>query len=102
MDVHKFDTYGVSSKDQNESRQLEAMKNLGLDERDVRMDKRSGKDFGQAQYQFLKRMIRKSAVLYIYSLDRFGRNKELHTQIKNRYSETYNWLIELKSSYFLQ
>ena len=40
------------------------------------MDKQSGKDFKRAQYQLLKRMIRKGDVLYIHSLDRFGRNKE--------------------------
>ena len=39
------------------------------------MDKQSGKDFERAQYQLLKRIIRKNDVLYIHSLDRFGRNK---------------------------
>ncbi|OES45886.1 recombinase family protein [Domibacillus iocasae] len=76
MDIRKFGYIRVSSKDQNESRQLEAMKKLGLDERDIFMDKQSGKDFERAQYQLLKRIIRKSDVLYIHSLDRFGRNKE--------------------------
>jgi DNA invertase Pin-like site-specific DNA recombinase len=52
------------------------MKKLGLSERDIFMDKQSGKDFERAQYQLLKRIIRKNDVLYIHSLDRFGRNKE--------------------------
>ncbi|MBA9028333.1 DNA invertase Pin-like site-specific DNA recombinase [Peribacillus huizhouensis] len=40
------------------------------------MDKQSGKDFNRTPYQLLKRMLRKGDVLYIHSLDRFGRNKE--------------------------
>jgi DNA invertase Pin-like site-specific DNA recombinase len=76
MDVRKFGYIRVSSKDQNESRQFEAMKKMGVDERDIFMDKQSGKDFDRAQYQLLKRILRKGDVLYIHSLDRFGRNKE--------------------------
>jgi len=76
MDVRKFGYIRVSSKDQNEGRQLQAMKAKGLDERDIFMDKQSGKDFNRVQYQLLKRMIRKGDVLYIHSLDRFGRNKD--------------------------
>jgi DNA invertase Pin-like site-specific DNA recombinase len=76
MDNKKFGYIRVSSKDQNEGRQLDAMKKLGLSERDIFMDKQSGKDFERAQYQLLKRIIRKNDVLYIHSLDRFGRNKE--------------------------
>jgi DNA invertase Pin-like site-specific DNA recombinase len=40
------------------------------------IDKQSGKDFDRVQYQLLKRIMRKGDVLYIHSLDRFGRNKE--------------------------
>ncbi|WP_258831244.1 recombinase family protein [Peribacillus frigoritolerans] len=76
MEVRKFGYIRVSSKDQNEGRQLQAMKEKGLDERDIFMDKQSGKHFDRDQYQFLKRIIRKGDVLYIHSLDRFGRNKE--------------------------
>ena len=76
MDNKKFGYIRVSSKDQNEGRQLEALKKLGLSERDIFMDKQSGKDFERAQYQLLKRIIRKSDVLYIHSLDRFDRYKE--------------------------
>ena len=49
MDNKKFGYIRVSSKDQNEGRQLEAMKKLGLSERDIFMDKQSGKDFERAQ-----------------------------------------------------
>ena len=76
MDVRKFGYIRVSSKDQNEGRQLEAIRKLGVDERDIYLDKQSGKDFNRVQYQLLKRVIRKGDILYIHSLDRFGRNKE--------------------------
>jgi DNA invertase Pin-like site-specific DNA recombinase len=76
VDVRKFGYIRVSSKDQNEGRQIEAMKERGIDERDIFIDKQSGKDFNRDQYQLLKRIMRKGDVLYIHSLDRFGRNKE--------------------------
>ena len=76
MEARKFGYIRVSSKDQNEIRQLEAMKEKGIDERDIFMDKQSGKDFKRVQYQLLKRILRKGDVLFIHSLDRFGRNKE--------------------------
>lgn len=76
MENRKFGYIRVSSKDQNEGRQLEAMKNVGINERDIYLDKQSGKNFERANYQLLKRIIRKGDVLCIHSLDRFGRNKE--------------------------
>ncbi|MGB6407497.1 MAG: recombinase family protein [Planococcus donghaensis] len=76
MEHRKFGYIRVSSKDQNEGRQLEAMKKMGINGRDIYLDKRSGKNFERANYQLLKRVIRKGDILYIHSLDRFGRNKE--------------------------
>ncbi|MCU5725120.1 recombinase family protein [Bacillus toyonensis] len=76
MNVRKFGYIRVSSKDQNEDRQLEAMRQLISDERDIFIDKQSGRDFNREQYQLLKRMLRKDDILYVHSLDRFGRNKE--------------------------
>lgn len=76
MENRKFGYIRVSSKDQNEGRQLEAMKNVCINERDIYLDKQSGKNFERANYQLLKRIIRKGDVLCIHSLDRFGRNKE--------------------------
>lgn len=67
----------VSSKDQNEVRQLDCMYTLGIDERDIHIDKQSGKDFNRPQYQALKMRLRKGDTLYIHSLDRLGRNKEM-------------------------
>ncbi|MGG0656430.1 recombinase family protein [Rummeliibacillus pycnus] len=75
MDNRKFGYVRISSKDQNESRQLENLKQY-VDNRDIFIDKQSGKDFNREQYQLLKRMLRRNDVLYIHSLDRFGRNKE--------------------------
>ena len=76
MEHRKFGYIRVSSKDQNEGRQLEAMRKIGINERDIYLDKQSGKNFERANYQLLKRVIRKGDILYIHSLDRFGRNKE--------------------------
>lgn len=76
MENRKFGYIRVSSKDQNEGRQLEAMRKMGITERDIYLDKQSGKNFERANYQLLKRIIRKGDILYIHSLDRFGRNKE--------------------------
>ncbi|PEF44624.1 DNA recombinase [Bacillus cereus] len=76
MNIRRFGYIRVSSKDQNEDRQLEAMKQCISDERDIFIDKQSGRDFNREQYQLLKRMLRKDDILYVHSLDRFGRNKE--------------------------
>ena len=76
MEQRKFGYIRFSSKDQNEGRQLEAMKKLDINERDIYLDKQSGKSFERVNYQLLKRIIRKGDILYIHSLDRFGRNKE--------------------------
>jgi DNA invertase Pin-like site-specific DNA recombinase len=76
MDSRKFGYIRVSSKDQNEQRQLDSMKLQGIDDRDLFIDQQSGKNFNREQYQLLKRILRKGDILYIHSLDRFGRNKE--------------------------
>lgn len=76
MENRKFGYIRVSTKDQNEGRQFDAMIDVGINERDIYLDKQSGKDFDRPQYQLLKRIIRKGDVLYIHSLDRFGRNKQ--------------------------
>ncbi|PGO71456.1 DNA recombinase [Bacillus cereus] len=76
MDNRKFGYIRVSSKDQNEGRQIEAMRQIGVDERDIFIDKQSGKDFKRKNYQLVKMMLREGDILYVQSLDRFGRNKE--------------------------
>ena len=64
----------VSSKDQNETRQLLKMKDLGVAERFIFIDKKSGKDFDREAYNQMKNCIREGDILYIDSLDRLGRN----------------------------
>lgn len=77
MENIEFGYVRVSSKDQNEARQLDSMYVLGIDERNIHIDKQSGKDFDRPQYQSLKMRLRKGDTLYIHSLDRLGRNKEM-------------------------
>lgn len=55
---------------------MEAMKKIDINNRDIFLDKQSGKNFHREQYQLMKRMIRKGDILYIHSLDRFGRSKD--------------------------
>ena len=76
MTQKKFGYVRVSSKDQNEGRQLERMLELGIKERDIFIDKQSGKNFDREEYKTLKRSLREGDIFYIHSLDRFGRNKE--------------------------
>ena len=64
----------VSTTDQNEDKQLEAMLNMGINERDIFIDKCSGKNFDRPQYQALKVQLREGDVLVIKSIDRLGRN----------------------------
>ena len=67
----------VSSKDQNEERQLKAFKDYGIDDRDIYIDKKSGKDFEREQYQLIKNILREDDLLVIQSIDRLGRNYEM-------------------------
>lgn len=66
----------VSSKDQNEDRQMIALKEAGIDEKNIFMDKQSGKNFNRPQYKKLYRKLKDGDVLYIKSIDRLGRNYE--------------------------
>lgn len=68
-------TYGyvrVSTREQNEERQMIAMREFGVDR--IFLDKQSGKDFLRPQYQKLLRKLKKDDVLVIKSIDRLGRN----------------------------
>ena len=64
----------VSSTGQNEDRQVEAMLEIGINERDIFVDKCSGKNFERPQYQALKLQLREGDILVIKSIDRLGRN----------------------------
>lgn len=84
MTNKKFGYIRVSSKDQNEARQLEAMQEIGIEEREIFMDKQSGKDFEREKYQAMKACLREGDILYVHSLDRFGRNKD---EIENEWKD---------------
>ncbi len=64
----------VSSTTQNIGRQFEELKKLGIDEKNMFIDKESGKDFNRKYYKKLIKKIKENDVIYIKSIDRLGRN----------------------------
>ena len=78
-------TYGyirVSSRDQNEDRQIDAMNQLKIVPKNIYIDKQSGKDFERPEYKKLFKRLKRDDVLYIKSIDRLGRNYE---EIQNQW-----------------
>ena len=72
----------VSSTDQNEDRQIIAMRNKKVLESCIYTDKQSGKDFNRPQYRKLLKRLRSGDLLYVLSIDRLGRNYE---EIQNKW-----------------
>lgn len=72
----------VSSKDQNEDRQMITLHEVGVPEKNIYLDKQSGKDFDRPMYKRLLRRLKPDDVLYIKSIDRLGRNYE---EIQNQW-----------------
>jgi len=66
----------VSSRDQNEDRQIAAMKEMNVPRENIFLDKQSGKDFERPQYKRLIKRLGEDDLLYIKSIDRLGRNYE--------------------------
>lgn len=66
----------VSSTDQNEDRQLIALRRQGLPEQNIYLDKQSGKTFNRPEYKKLLRRLQEGDLLYLPSIDRLGRNYE--------------------------
>ena len=64
----------VSTKDQNEARQVIAMREFGIEEKNIFIDKQSGKDFDRPQYKRLMRKLKAGDTLVMKSIDRLGRN----------------------------
>ena len=64
----------VSSKDQNEDRQVITMREMQVPEENIYIDKQSGKDFNRPQYMRLLRKVKADDLIYIKSIDRLGRN----------------------------
>lgn len=71
-----------SSTDQNEDRQIIALREVSVPEKNIFMDKQSGKDFDRPNYKKLVREMKEGDLLYILSIDRLGRNYE---EIQNQW-----------------
>ena len=74
----------VSSKSQNESRQVKALLDYGCSQRDIFIDKASGKDFSRPEYEKLKTLLCPEDELVVLDLDRLGRNYE---QMRDEWNE---------------
>lgn len=66
----------VSSKDQNEDRQMIALREVGVPDKNIFIDKQSGKDFQRPKYKRLLRRVKPNDLIYVKSIDRLGRNYE--------------------------
>lgn len=74
MNINTYGYVRVSSKDQNEARQMAAMAEHQIPQKHIFMDKQSGKDFDRPQYKRLLRKLKKGDLLIAHSIDRLGRN----------------------------
>ncbi|MFA9396829.1 MAG: recombinase family protein [Clostridiaceae bacterium] len=84
----------VSSQDQNIDRQLKEMLDLKIEQRDIFIDRQSGKDFERPEYKAMKNILRPGDLLYIKSIDRFGRNSR---EIKKEWEEiTLDLKVDIK------
>lgn len=72
----------VSSTDQNEDRQMIALRQMGVNDGNIFLDKLSGRDFQRPQYQNMLCRLQRDDLLYIKSIDRLGRNYE---EIQNQW-----------------
>ena len=72
----------VSSADQNEARQRMALREAGIPERHIYIDRLSGRDFNRPQYKKLVRTLKPGSILFVLSIDRLGRNYE---EIQNQW-----------------
>ena len=66
----------VSSVDQNERRQIDSMRMVGVGDGNIFIDKQSGCNFDRPNYKKMVRKLKRSDVLYVLSIDRLGRNYE--------------------------
>ena len=83
----------VSTKEQNEQRQIEALISYGVDKKKIKTDKASGKDFNRGNYQLLKNeILRTGDTLVIKELDRLGRNME---EIKKEWQDLISMGIDI-------
>ena len=80
--MSKFAYIRVSTRDQNEARQLLAISDLHIPPKNIYIDHQSGKDFNRPAYRRMVRRMKKDDLLYIKSIDRLGRNYE---EIQNQW-----------------
>lgn len=82
---NKNEIYGyirVSSTDQNEERQKVALAKVGVKDKNIFIDKQSGKTFDRPQYKAMIKKLKFGNLLYVLSIDRLGRNYE---EIQNQW-----------------
>lgn len=72
--IEQYGYVRVSSKDQNEARQLVAMREAGIPDKNIFVDKQSGKNFDRPAYKKLLCKVKPHDVIFIKSIDRLGRN----------------------------
>lgn len=72
--MKKYAYIRVSTKDQNEARQLLALQELNIPQKNIFIEKQSGKNFERTQYYKMVQKLRKDDLLFIKSIDRLGRN----------------------------
>jgi DNA invertase Pin-like site-specific DNA recombinase len=82
--MNKYIYIRVSSKDQNEARQLEDVEKLNIPKENVYIDKQSGKDFDRPEYQRLISTIQEGDIVYFHSIDRMGRSYDMIIEEWNR------------------
>lgn len=92
--MSKYGYIRVSSKDQNEDRQLIALKEYDIPKRNLYMDKQSGKDFDRPAYKRMLRKLKEGDELYIKSIDRLGRNY-------NEIIEQWRIITKVKKTYIV-
>ena len=74
--MNKYGYVRVSSKDQNIDRQVVALLEIGIEKKDLFIDRQSGKDFDRKAYKKMIRKLKAKDEIYIKSIDRLGRNYE--------------------------
>ena len=72
--IERYGYIRVSSKDQNEARQLVAMREAGIEDKNIFLDKQSGKNFDRPAYKKLLCKVKPHDVIFVKSIDRLGRN----------------------------
>lgn len=99
-----MEAYGyvrVSAKEQNEDRQMIAMREQQVPEKNILLDKQSGKDFDRPMYQRMLKKIKPGDLLYIKSIDWLGRNyEEIQEQWRILTKETVTWLGQIQEKLY--